>query len=720
MDPYEVTNILLSKIKSTDPENASRIMGYILIQDLSQRDLQRLAFGPETLLQTVIIKAKNYLGLSSNTFSTLSAPSSPSPPLNPISRPNNISNPFSQASPRITGNGSFADYPKHPSPRPWPIPGVPQSNSTSISISPKASPFLSYDNIRAGSSLVPPFMKNGGDVGGDSSNNGGDLLDENQLDEYLSFLDDSTSKVEDFGDPGLQFGGFPVANGDNHLHRRRFSESDACFGAEDGPFVGGYKPCLYFARGFCKNGDNCKFVHGDFGGDNLVELNGPGAIVGSPREMEELFMHQHEEMMRIKAQQQQQQQQQQRLAYSKYMNFLLQQQSEQQRLGAAAAMAGDEFHRFGRFYPERNDLLPMGMAEKANSASRQIYLTFPADSSFKDEDVSNYFSAFGPVQDVRIPYQQKRMFGFVTFVLPETVKLILARGNPHFICDSRVLVKPYKEKGKVVNKAQQLLERGNFSPSSGPSGVDPRELYDFHIGTRMLYNTHEMILRRKLEEQAELQQAIELQGRRLINLQLPDIRGDFIPPRHQRSLSVGSPISLHITANQNVLLTSDGQNESPEDGNAGGSAAVVSANIDATEENLQHEVNAACFEKYDSINGKESLSDWDFGHLDYLSSAFSDFLLCFASHGNNVEHVNNILASPTKASGDQNLDLSASIEGKESVVFGVTTNVESINFPTASSSENNSSMPVASTCDMASWKLYLIKIEKHIQGRKVM
>jgi hypothetical protein len=33
----------------------------------------------------------------------------------------------------------------------------------------------------------------------------------------------------------------------------------------------------------------------------------------------------------------------------------------------------------------------MGMAEKANSASRQIYLTFPADSSFKDEDVSNYF-----------------------------------------------------------------------------------------------------------------------------------------------------------------------------------------------------------------------------------------------------------------------------------------------------------------------------------------
>jgi hypothetical protein len=44
------------------------------------------------------------------------------------------------------------------------------------------------------------------------------------------------------------------------------------------------------------------------------------------------------------------------------------------------------------------------------------------------------------------------MFGFVTFVHPETVKEILAKGNPHYICESRVLVKPYKEKGKVANK----------------------------------------------------------------------------------------------------------------------------------------------------------------------------------------------------------------------------------------------------------------------------
>lgn len=82
------------------------------------------------------------------------------------------------------------------------------------------------------------------------------------------------------------------------------------------------------------------------------------------------------------------------------------------------------------------------------AGSRQIYLTFPAESSFTEHDVSNYFSKFGPVEDVRLPCQQKRMFGFVTFAYTETVKHILAKGNPHFICEARVLVKPYREKSR--------------------------------------------------------------------------------------------------------------------------------------------------------------------------------------------------------------------------------------------------------------------------------
>lgn len=63
------------------------------------------------------------------------------------------------------------------------------------------------------------------------------------------------------------------------------------------------------------------------------------------------------------------------------------------RAAAAAFMMGDEFYNFGRGGRlERNEFLAMISGEKPNnSASRQIYLTFPAESTFKDEDVSEYF-----------------------------------------------------------------------------------------------------------------------------------------------------------------------------------------------------------------------------------------------------------------------------------------------------------------------------------------
>jgi len=44
------------------------------------------------------------------------------------------------------------------------------------------------------------------------------------------------------------------------------------------------------------------------------------------------------------------------------------------------------------------------------------------------------------------------MFGFVTFIEPETVKMILDKGNPHYVRGSRVLVKPYKEKPKLIDR----------------------------------------------------------------------------------------------------------------------------------------------------------------------------------------------------------------------------------------------------------------------------
>lgn len=53
-------------------------------------------------------------------------------------------------------------------------------------------------------------------------------------------------------------------------------------------------------------------------------------------------------------------------------------------MAAAALMMGEDVNKFGR---SRSDF-SMGML---NPGSRQIYLTFPADSTFREEDVSNYF-----------------------------------------------------------------------------------------------------------------------------------------------------------------------------------------------------------------------------------------------------------------------------------------------------------------------------------------
>ncbi|CAN7012969.1 unnamed protein product [Brassica rapa subsp. trilocularis] len=391
MDGYEATRIVLSRIQALDPENASKIMGLLLLQDHGEKEMIRLAFGPETLVHSVIVKTKKELGLMTRS--------------------------------------------------PW--------RSQEELISPK------NNNNRRGSSLNPaslPFYANGG----------------RSLANEFEFIDDVNSRAKNLLDSVHARSGRCVLDG------LGFGDSDLGFGG---------LPCSYFARGFCKNGSSCRFVHGDGGAE----------VVGSPRRFELLRSNSVPP----------------RLAH----HFITR----------SSFMMGDELQNLGRWRSERIDLSAM-----SSPASRQIYLTFPADSMFREEDVSNYFSTFGPVQDVRIPYQQKRMFGFVTFVYPETVKSILAKGNPHFVCDSRVLVKPYKEKGKVPDKY-----RTNQTPERdlSPTGLDssPRDA----IGGRGFYNKGQDVLwRSKFEEEI-----LELQSRRLMNLQLLDVKKHF---------QLNSPTTTHI------------------------------------------------------------------------------------------------------------------------------------------------------------------------------
>lgn len=531
MDAYEATKVVFARIQGLDPDHAAKIMGLLLIQDHGEKEMIRLAFGPEALLHAVMAKARKDLGLLPG-----SGPGTPTS----ASQAGGGHSPF-MLSRQNSGRGGGGTAPSPlsvSSPSSWaPPPVFSRSNSVSNGAAEEMAG-VREELMSPANGPPSPFF------GGDSQ-----TLDELHLQDQLAFLsgdsgmgggggrqlpqfDNGECRSPGAGDGGLFPYGAGWANG-GPGHRRSASVSELCFGGSDGL---GWKPCLYYARGYCKNGSACRFVHGGGLSDD--------ALVGAKMDQASMEQQCQDFLLRSKSQ---------RLAAaaaafpysptgslpgspsaaSKCLSLLLQQQqqNESQRAAAAAAAAalmlgGDDAHKFmGRPRLDRADF-----ASLMNPGSRQIYLTFPADSTFREEDVSNYFSIYGPVHDVRIPYQQKRMFGFVTFVYPETVKLILAKGNPHFICDARVLVKPYKEKGKVPDKFRK--QQGvDFSGCGSPTGLDARDPFDLHqLGARMLQHSNsanEMLLRRKLEEQqqaVELQQAIELQSRRLMGLQLLDLK----------------------------------------------------------------------------------------------------------------------------------------------------------------------------------------------------
>lgn len=276
MDNNEATSTVMLRIQGLDPENACKIMGYILIHDPGEKEMIRLALGPETQLINLINQAKASLGLLSNNSSAPSTPSSPSP-FNPMSnlhrRPV-----FPQSAPRIIiPNNGFNMNPSSPS-SPW------------AHMSPKP---VSYAAVVNGTGTSPPNPSFSHPF---HNNTAGNEFSEDQL----LF----ETKNLDFMDPIMSPGGrsdsvmFPYGNcNENHhhnLHRRSVSVSDVFLGGggESDDNNGGWRPCMYFARGFCKNGSSCKFVHDGFG-------DSPDAIVGSPK------LDGFEELLRMKAIQQQ-------------------------------------------------------------------------------------------------------------------------------------------------------------------------------------------------------------------------------------------------------------------------------------------------------------------------------------------------------------------------------------------------------------------------------
>ncbi|WOL03881.1 hypothetical protein Cni_G12601 [Canna indica] len=709
MDSYEATRVVFSWIQSFDPENAAKVMEFLLIQDHGEKEMIRLAFGPETLLQSVVLKARKELGL-------LPAAASPSPGANTAPFPSPLGRQGSST--RLLGGGPLAMT----SPTSWAPPSI--FSRSNINVGSAAEELQSSDELVSPSNPAPsPFYGGSGD--------GADLIEELQLPDQLSFLNDGTAAPAH----GLQVGPkrdlfyqdmdgncrSPGSNGESNAffpysigwgatagqHRRSCSAADVYLGSDTAGV--GWKPCLYYARGYCKNGSSCRFLHGIPDDDAAALAPGYKMDAAIEQQCQELLLR-SKSLRQLMAS---------AFPYSpagsvpaspsgtnKSSNFLLQQQNESQRAMAAATAAalmlgGDESHKFmGRpWMMERSDF----GAGMANPGARQIYLTFPADSTFREEDVSNYFSIYGPVQDVRIPYQQKRMFGFVTFVYPETVKLILSKGNPHFVCNARVLVKPYKEKGKVPDKyrkqLQQQCERVDFSCCPTPTGLDSRDPFDFsQLGSRMLYNnsiSQEALMKRKLEQQqqaVELQQAIELQNRRFTGLQLLDLKNrNHFNSITASTTSISSPT---IAASQ-----SDGGSIIPQE-----ESACQDKNLNqVTAEPLPKYSQELAIKIGDSANNGESCA----------SEKKSKEDTCIRQSP--VEHnlPDSPFASPTKASS------SFPREDTFSATLSVEENLVSCESSKSSSLISSTLFPATAALDMPSFNACFFQLPRNgIQQRK--
>ncbi|KAL3637507.1 hypothetical protein CASFOL_018675 [Castilleja foliolosa] len=242
------------------------------------------------------------------------------------------------------------------------------------------------------------------------------------------------------------------------------------------------KSCHYFNRGFCKHGNNCRYFHGpDTLGPNSYEDYHHQVLLLHPLSLERLEL---EIVQLLKA-----------------------------RKGhpiSIASLPMMYFERYGRTLQAEGYLTESQRHGKAGynltrllaqlKNIRLIDRPHGQHAVMLAEDAPN---KFGPVQDVRIPFQQKRMFGFVTFVSAYTVKLILSQGNPHHVCGARVLVKPYREKSKLSERKYLNF----FDP--------PMQYYfDYELESRFSYD----LPRRRF--MVDYDKALEIETRHLSGLLL--------------------------------------------------------------------------------------------------------------------------------------------------------------------------------------------------------
>ncbi|XP_022154988.1 zinc finger CCCH domain-containing protein 18-like isoform X2 [Momordica charantia] len=459
----EYTKIVYSRIQKIEPENVTKIIGCLLLHDHCDQEMARLAMGPDQFLHEVIFIAKTEL-------QQLSIKAS-----NP--------NPGGFAARR-----HFPSWDQHLSP-----------NKRSHDFIP-----LGYPDAAAMFEL------------------------QNQA-QFLS--------LEDHIDPlGSAISGFPTDVGypDSNSMLSNLSTRNS---SRHFLTVPEFQPktCHYYNKGFCKHGNSCRYIHGSLNPESFSQMYNSNSVNddqvflagslktlemeivdllksrrGTPISIASLPMIYYEKYGKV-LQAEGYLTESQRHGKSGYsLTKLLARLKSSIRLidrphGQHAVILAEDAPKFMDNRSDKNDPGPIV------SGSRQIYLTFPAESTFTEDDVSDYFSSFGMVEDVRIPCQQKRMFGFVTFSSADTVKTILTKGNPHYICGARVLVKPYREKSKLFDRKYQDRIEQQVYYSSHYADIDS----ELHSSIPRGYDAARML---RMEEQEQQAIALELERRHLLGL----------------------------------------------------------------------------------------------------------------------------------------------------------------------------------------------------------
>ncbi|KAL0292220.1 UNVERIFIED_CONTAM: Zinc finger CCCH domain-containing protein 18 [Sesamum angustifolium] len=224
MDHSESAKMIFQRIQKLEPENVSKIIGYLLLKDYGELEMLRLAFSPEYVIQSLIQKVKQELNLTPKpSFSALVSALQPKRSLG-SNLPTKFT-PFVPASSHST----------------WPPAALPAENNQLIS------------QVPIGQSVIQnlqywPVAYSNSAVGGSSLGKQAQFLSlEDQLGSSCSLVD-SDFRAQNY---------FPEMAKHQVVDHRSSSSFDVCPHLPESSM----QICDNFRQGYCKYGGNCKYLH---------------------------------------------------------------------------------------------------------------------------------------------------------------------------------------------------------------------------------------------------------------------------------------------------------------------------------------------------------------------------------------------------------------------------------------------------------------------------